>query len=158
MAREYTIGIPVATVLFIVLIVLSYRMLFSAMPNEAELRAESVRLVEELRERGASFLPPNNDDPTDVSLFAESQTHTTILHVYGLIDPRLQAELLGIVQSVRDEVLARPIVVLFYYAREVPPPEEGVRSRRPSARDNPEPFRTERVTLSSETNSPQDAP
>lgn len=145
MAREYTIGIPVATVLFVILTVLAYRTLFSAMPSRAELVRESQAVYVASRERANAFIPPDNADPMTPNLEVESEEHTTILRVYGLISPDRQNDFVSIVRDVRTELEARPVLLYFHYPRAAPNAADGT-PLSPTVATRPEPFRTERVT------------
>lgn len=145
MAREYTIGIPIATVIFLVLTVLAYAMLFRAMPSASELSAESAAVYEASRARAVAFIPPDNADPMTPNVEVESDEQSTIIRVYGLINPERQREFISIVREVRTELGARPVVVHFHYPLAVPLGADG-EPLAPTVSEKPAPFRTERVT------------
>jgi|GEM_PF-6827618 len=144
-AREYIIGIPVATVIFLVLTVAAYRTLFTTMPGADDLRAESAAVYNLVRERAVAFIPPTNDDPLTPNLVVESDEQNVILRVYGLINPERQRELVELVRTARQQVGSRPVTVYFYYPLEVPMNERG-QPLAPTVETSPEPFRVERVT------------
>jgi hypothetical protein len=144
-AREYLIGIPVATVIFLVLTVAAYRTLFTTMPGVADLRAESLAVYTLVRERAVAFIPPTNDDPMTPNMAVESDEQNVIIRVYGLISPERQRDLLAIVRTARDELETRPVTVYFYYPLEVPLNDRG-EPLAPTVETSPEPFRVERVT------------
>jgi hypothetical protein len=144
MAREYTIGIPIATVIFLVLTVLAYRMLFTSLPNSEELRQEAVAVYNESRARAVAFIPPSNADPMTPNLNVKSDEQNVQLRVYGLINPRKQDRFVEIVRGVRKDLGSRPVVVYFHYPRAAPRGDDG-EPLSPTVATAAEPFRIERL-------------
>lgn len=145
-AKEYTVGIPIATVIFLTLIVLAFVHLNSIKPNETELRDESVLVIRELRQRSQDFIPPNNDDLTGPTLFAESDEFFTTIRVYGLISPERQNALIDNLRTIRTDLETRPILVHFHYPKQTRADNDSP-SVTPNADERPEPFRTVRVDI-----------
>jgi hypothetical protein len=143
-AKEYTVGIPIATVLFLALIAAALYTVATSSPSKAELRDESALVIRELRMRADEFIPPNNDDPTGPTLFAESDRYLTNLRVYGLTAPDQQRRVVDTLEQIRQDLRTRPIVVHFHYPKRVDNPEDSP-SATPSAEQRPEPFKTVRI-------------
>lgn len=148
-AKEYTVGIPIATVIFLGLIVAAFVTLGQRTPSESELRDESALVVRELRERGADFLPPNNDDQTGPTVYASGGETVTTVRVYGLIAPDLQRRTVAILRDIRSALQTRPITLHFHYPREVDRSSASP-SVTPSVNEQPQPFRTVRITATLE--------
>jgi len=150
-AKEYTVGIPIATVIFLGLIVAAFVTLGQRTPSDAELRDESALVVRELRERGAAFLPPNNDDQTGPTVYASGGETVTTVRVYGLIAPDLQRRTVAILRDIRTDLQTRPITIHFHYPREVDREDSSSPSVTPSVDEEPQPFRTVRITATLES-------
>lgn len=144
---SYTVGVPIAVVLFITLLIGAVIAVRSTAPTGSERRAHEQRVVEVLRDRLPLVFPADNSEPTGVTAYAEQALGVTTLRVHGVLRRDLQGEVLDAIRAARPDLGADSIVVEFYYPEARP---EGLdpdspASRIPTSDESPEPFRIERL-------------
>ncbi len=155
-AKEYTIGIPVATVIFVSLIVAAFWVLGQRQLSGSELQAETNMVVRELRDR-AEFIPPNNENLSAPVVEARASERLTIIRVYGLVPPDLQRRTEEILREIRRDTGARPIVLHFHHVKALPDWPEDAPSRPLTVAESPEPFRTVRIAGPIDMNAADDS-
>ncbi len=135
--KAYTIGIPIAVVVFLGLMALAFVLLQGQRPDAAAQEAEASMLVAETRARAPELVPPDNADPMLPTLYAEPDEAFTLVRVHGVLVQQRQEALLDVLRELRTSGAAeRPIRVEFHYPEQVP---EGVEI--PTSTTSPEPIR-----------------
>lgn len=138
--KAYTIGIPIATAVFVVLIVLA---IVSINRSPVGGRADEVgRMLQALRLEH-DFLPYTNDDETGPVLRSETGTGLNNIMVYGVLRPDYQDAILETLRVQRREMGAGPIQVRFFYPLVVEAVEGGPAVKGYAT--DPAPIRTERL-------------
>ncbi|MFU8829409.1 MAG: hypothetical protein ACNA8P_08245 [Phycisphaerales bacterium] len=144
---SYTVGVPVAAVLFISLLIGAILLVRTNMPTQGERRAQAQAAVEVLRDRMPLVYPPDNTQLAGVTAYAETTMGITTLRIHGVLDRNLQAATIETMREAASELGASSIILEFYYPQERP---EGLNpdaspSRIPIHSESPEPFRVERL-------------
>lgn len=143
--KAYTIGIPVATVLFLALIVGSLMYVRSQSPHKSELASESETVLRFVRDE-LSYVPKVNADKTGVTVYIDADLNVTTLRVHGLMNRPYQQELVDRLVSGRSQNQWRSIVVHFHYPESRPDVAgDADMITMPTHEEQPAPFRTERL-------------
>lgn len=144
---SYTVGVPIAVVLFITLLIGAVILVRSTAPTGSERRAQEQRVVEAVRERMPQVIPTDNAEPTGVTVYAEHALGVTTLRVYGVLRRDLQGEVIDAIRAARPDLGTDSIVVEFYYPEARPEglDPDSAAARIPTSDESPEPFRIERL-------------
>jgi len=143
----YTVGAPIATVLFISLLIGSVLVIRSTMPTGSERRDREQVVTELLREQMPMVFPPDNAQLAGVTLYAEAGMNVVTIRVHGVLDRDLQAQIIQTLREARSEGTLPSAVVEFYYPEARP---EGITPDSPAMRipihsESPQAFRTEQL-------------
>lgn len=142
--KAWTIGVPIAIVIFITLLIVAFMGLRTSTPPKAELDAESAAVIAALREQ-VDFIPPDNADKSFITIYAESDLAVTTLRIHAVPHRPQQDRIIDTLRQIRAGLRSRPIVIKFLRAEVVPPDPAAPGSRPKSFADDPAPIREERV-------------
>ncbi len=143
----YTIGAPVAIVLFIALLVGAIFAVRTKTPTGSERRAQEQQVVEVLRTEMPQVIPPDNSELAGVTVYAEATLQVVTIRVHGVMDPILQNEIADHLRQARADGVFFSAVLRFHYPEARP---EGLDPDSPGARipihsESPQPFREIRL-------------
>lgn len=143
--KAYTIGIPIATVLFLSLLIGSLFYIGSNKQPKTELKSESAAVLTDLRDQLA-FIPRVNADKTAVTTYLDADPNVTTIRVHGLMSRDLQTKLRDHLATARQSNNWRPVVIHFHYPEQRPPSSPGQELiEMPTHTEHPQPFRTEKL-------------
>ncbi|MFG0291974.1 MAG: hypothetical protein ACF8MJ_02340 [Phycisphaerales bacterium JB050] len=143
----YTVGAPIAVVLFIALLIGATIAVRSKAPTGSERREQEQKVVEVLRTEMPQVVPPDNTDLTGVTIYAEAALEVVTIRVHGVMSPRLQNQIADTLREARAEGVFGNAVLRFHYPEARP---EGLDPDSPAARipihnESPQPFREIRL-------------
>jgi len=143
----YTVGAPIATVLFISLLIGSIVVIRGNMPTGSERRDREQVVTELLREQMPMVFPPDNAQLAGVTLYAEAGIDVLTIRVHGVLNRDLQAQIIQTLREARSEGTLSSAVVEFYYPEARP---EGIAPDSPAMRipihsESPQAFRIEQL-------------
>ncbi len=142
--KSWTVGIPIAIVIFTILFIMAIVGLRSNTTGKAELDRESAAIIAALRAQ-VDFIPPDNADQTYITIYGESDLVATTIKIHGVPHRPQQDVIINTLRAIRATLNARPIVIAFYRAEIVVPNPDAPESQTRSFADDPKPIRTERV-------------
>ena len=142
--KAWTIGVPIAIVIFITLLIVAFMGLRTSTPTKAALDTESAAIIAALREQ-VDFIPPDNTDKSFITIYAESDIVATTIKVHAVPHRPQQDKIIEALRGIRAALNARPIVIRFYRAEIVVPDPNAPNSQTKSFTDDPAPLREERV-------------
>jgi hypothetical protein len=143
----YTVGAPVAIVLFVALLIGSVIVVRSSTNTGAERREQERAVVEVLRTDMPQIFPPDNAELAGVTVYAEAGMDVVSIRIHGLLDRRLQERVIATLREARAEGTFGSAIVKFHYPEARP---EGLDPDSDAARipiydESPEPFREVRL-------------
>lgn len=144
---SYTVGAPVAIVLFVALLIGSIIVVRANTNTGAERRAQEEAIVALLRTDMPMVFPADNSQPAGVTLYAEAGMDVVSIRIHGVLDPALQNTVIEQLRAARAEGVFGSAIVKFYYPEARPEgldPDAGA-SRIPIHSESPEPFREVRL-------------
>jgi len=141
----YTVGAPIAVILFVSLLIGSILVIRSTMPTGSERRDREQAVTELLRERMPRVFPADNSQLAGVTLYAEAGLDVVTIRVHGVLNRDLQAQVIETLREARAEGDLPSAVLEFHYPEARPP---GVLtgadgSRIPIHSESPSAFRIE---------------
>jgi hypothetical protein len=143
----YTIGAPIATVLFIALLIGSIIVVRGRTLTGSERRDQEQRVVELLREGMPEVFPIDNSELAGVTVYAEAGLDVVSIRIHGVLDPRLQNTVADELREARAEGVFGSAVLKFYYPEARPEglPPDSPAMRIPIHSESPQPFREIRL-------------
>jgi len=143
----YTVGAPVAIVLFVSLLIGSVIVVRGMTNTGAQQREQERAVVEVLRTEMEQVFPPDNSELTGVTVYAEAGIDVVSVRIHGLLDRRLQDRAVELLREARGEGAFGSAIVKFHYPEARP---EGMDPDSDAARipihdESPEPFREVRL-------------
>jgi hypothetical protein len=140
----YTVGAPIAVVLFVALLIGATLAVRSKAPTGSERREQEQQVVEVLRTEMPQVIPADNSELAGVTVYAEAALEVVTIRVHGVMNPNLQNDTL---REARAEGVFTSAVVRFHYPEARP---EGLDPDSPGARipihsESPQPFREIRL-------------
>jgi hypothetical protein len=143
----YTVGAPIAVVLFVSLLIGSVLVIRSTMPTGSERRDREQVVTELLRDQMPTVFPPDNAQLAGVTLYAEAGIDVVTIRVHGVLDRGLQSQIIQTLREARSDGTLPSAVVEFYYPEARP---EGIEPDSPGTRipihsESPKAFRVEQL-------------
>ncbi len=141
----YTVGAPVAIVLFVSLLIGSVIVVRSMTPTGSERREREQVVTALLRDRMPEVFPPDNSELAGVTLYAEAGMDVVAIRVHGVLDRGLQERVIQMLREARASGDLPSSVLEFYYPEARPPgfPSGPSGSRIPIHSESPQAFRVE---------------
>ena len=143
----YTVGAPIAIVLFVSLLIGSIIVVRSMTSTGADRRDQEQAVVSVLRTEMAEVFPPDNSQPLGVTVYAEAGMDVVSIRIHGLLDPALQNTVIAELREARAEGVFGSAVVKFHYPEARPEglDPDSAAARIPIHSESPDPFREIRL-------------